>query len=831
MKKLLVINFLIKLIALKDIFNQICGKYGQATLKLARNTEQTRIKIRKLKDDIKFLLVCKRNELLPKFARPKFATKMDWKTRKRIGRTIIDAELKNKHQRMKELKRKERENLNELRITLGYISYCTLNKKINMRTNGKSKAWRRTHEEKLKKLFAEKSTKWQQRPTNIVHNFSSYDLTAEETHILSFGLDHQIPAKMDENMVKTEFEAFYYHLDKQLRHLTAEERDRMKTKIRNSCENYYQIKHSTKVDEVIAKLAKNKNVMVLKQDKGRGVVLMDRSRYIEKCMEHLNTDNFKQLKTDNTKAVEDSIQNALYSVKDAIGEEEYRKIYPSGSNPGKFYGTAKVHKLKPDEQDKIGKLPLRPIISNIGTATHKTAQYLCRLLAPLGTSKYTAKNTKEFVEKARRLQIPDGYQMISFDVVSLFTNVPLKQTIDIILRKVYEEKLIKTKIPRKKMEKLLNLCTQGTPFMFNGKMYVQIDGVMMGSPLGALFANIFMCELENTIVPQLGDSILHWTRYVDDTFAFIKPEKKDEVRRRLDSFHEKISFTHEDEKDNSIAFLDVAVTRGNDQKLETSVYRKPTNTDVYMNWYAHAPAAWKIATLTSLVKRAVMVSSTTDAMKKEIDHLKKVFTEFNDYPEKVVNNVIENELQKTRETEEVEQANEENEDTTEETTNVTVTLSLPYAGAQGEQIMRKMKRMIEHIGSKPGEERNIRVIYTAKRLGTKFPVKDKTPKEHLHNVVYHAKCPNKKCESEYTGETRCRTQKRVIQHNKKDKKSHLLIHANETKHRRVWMNDFEIVGSGYSSNFKRKISESLFIKKLKPDLNVQKESLRLSLYN
>ena len=320
---------------------------------------------------------------------------------------------------------------------------------------------------------------------------------------------------------------------------------------------------------------------------------------------------------------------------------------------------------------------MRPIISNIGTATHKTAQYLCRLLAPLGTSKYTAKNTKEFVEKARRLQIPDGYQMISFDVVSLFTNVPLKQTIDIILRKVYEEKLIKTKIPRKKMEKLLNLCTQGTPFMFNGKMYVQIDGVMMGSPLGALFANIFMCELENTIVPQLGDSILHWTRYVDDTFAFIKPEKKEEVRKRLDSFHEKISFTHEDEKDNSIAFLDVAVTRGNDQKLETSVYRKPTNTDVYMNWYAHAPAAWKIATLTSLVKRAVMVSSTTDAMKKEIDHLKKVFTEFNDYPEKVVKNVIENELQKIRETEEAEQANEEGEDTTEETTNVTVTQSLP----------------------------------------------------------------------------------------------------------------------------------------------------------
>ena len=350
----------------------------------------------------------------------------------------------------------------------------------------------------------------------------------------------------------------------------------------------------------------------------------------------------------------------------------------------------------------------------------------------------------------------------------------------------------------------------------------------MGSPLGALFANIFMCELENTIVPQLGDSILHWTRYVDDTFAFIKPEKKVEVQEKLDSFHEKIRFTHEDEEANSIAFLDVAVTRGNDKKLETSVYRKPTNTDVYMNWYAHAPTAWKIATLKSLVKRAVMVSSTSNAMNKEIEHLKKVFTGFNDYPEKVVDNIIETELQKSRETEEVVNVNE---DAANEPTSVTVTLSLPYAGTEGEQIMKKMKRVIDNIGRKPDEERNIRVIYRAKKLGTKFPTKDKTPKEHLHNVVYHAKCPNKKCKSKYTRETRCKTQKRVIQHNKKDDKSHLLIHAKRTKHRRVWMKDFEILGSGYSSNIKRKISEALFIKKLKPDLNVQKESLKLSLYN
>ena len=71
-----------------------------------------------------------------------------------------------------------------------------------------------------------------------------------------------------------------------------------------------------------------------------------------------------------------------------------------------------------------------------------------------------------------------------------------KFTIEIILKKVYDEQLIETKITRKNLEKLLLMCTQGTPFTFNNKMYMQTDGVMMGSPLGALFANTFMCELK-----------------------------------------------------------------------------------------------------------------------------------------------------------------------------------------------------------------------------------------------------------------------------------------------------------------------------------------------
>ena len=119
--------------------------------------------------------------------------------------------------------------------------------------------------------------------------------------------------------------------------------------------------------------------------------------------------------------------------------------------------------------------------------------------------------------------------MISFDVKSLFTNVPLDITIDIILKKVYDERLINTNIKREDMKSLLLMCTKSVPFTFNDDMYIQTKGVSMGSPLGPLLANVFMCELENTLVPTLTENMDMWTRYVDDTFAFMKVNQQSTI--------------------------------------------------------------------------------------------------------------------------------------------------------------------------------------------------------------------------------------------------------------------------------------------------------------
>ena len=128
---------------------------------------------------------------------------------------------------------------------------------------------------------------------------------------------------------------------------------------------------------------------------------------------------------------------------------EYSNIYPTGSCPGKFYGTAKVHKLP--ENGNMDQLPIRPIVSNIGTATYQLAKYLAKLLSPLSQSQYTVKSTKDLIQKIHNVNVPDGFNMISFDVKSLFSSIPLEEAINGALDIIYHRKEIVISISKNDM--------------------------------------------------------------------------------------------------------------------------------------------------------------------------------------------------------------------------------------------------------------------------------------------------------------------------------------------------------------------------------------------
>ena len=113
---------------------------------------------------------------------------------------------------------------------------------------------------------------------------------------------------------------------------------------------------------------------------------------------------------DPTRKTEGKVKRAVRKIKADISSEVYQKIYPTGSSPGKFYGTGKLHKLKP-EQNEIN-LPLRLIVSNIKTSSYHLAKYLAKLFQPLVKSAYTITSTEEFVHKWRNKIIINSFHLM-----------------------------------------------------------------------------------------------------------------------------------------------------------------------------------------------------------------------------------------------------------------------------------------------------------------------------------------------------------------------------------------------------------------------------------
>ena len=406
--------------------------------------------------------------------------------------------------------------------------YYTLLHQINNVVRGRIKVIKLRHQKKFQNLKLKQDTNKlfdERKHTYIkhtVHNFSSYILSNEEYTALSFGLDHHIPTKSKDIAIEVEFELFYQGLLRNLTLIPDDELTSLKTKLRSTYEKYRKINVPYKYKKVIDNLSKNKKIVVMKQDKGKGVVILDRTKYTEKFMALLNTERFKKVTTDPTATTERKIQKALRKIKSKFSEQEYKRLYPTGSAPARFYGTAKIHKLK--NNGTVDQLPIRPIISNINTASYQLAKYLAKLLSPLSTSEYTVNSTNEFLAHINRQNIPNNFKLVSFDVTSLFTNVPLDFTINTILKRIYDQNEINTGITKQQMKELLLLCTKNVHFTYNNNIYTQTDGVAMGSPLGPVLAGIFMVELERTVLPTLSEYMSPWKRYVDDTITFIKEE-------------------------------------------------------------------------------------------------------------------------------------------------------------------------------------------------------------------------------------------------------------------------------------------------------------------
>ena len=132
--------------------------------------------------------------------------------------------------------------------------------------------------------------------------------------------------------------------------------------------------------------------------------------------------------------------------------------------------------------------PLRPILSSVGSYNHECAKWLPEILTPLRHNSTTVKDTFEFLHRLQNILI-DNKIMGSFDVGSLFTNIPVDFTINLInlLENIFSNGVKDFNgLSELQLKKLLHWTTKGTVFQFQGELCEQTDGIAMGSPIAPL---------------------------------------------------------------------------------------------------------------------------------------------------------------------------------------------------------------------------------------------------------------------------------------------------------------------------------------------------------
>ena len=187
---------------------------------------------------------------------------------------------------------------------------------------------------------------------------------------------------------------------------------------------------------------------------------------------------------------------------------------------------------------------------------HKVENAQANKLKPLSLNQYTVTDIFDFVnELPRDLNVTPGDLLVSYDVSSLFTNVPLDETIKILADKAFRNNWFNSEydlnISKQDLTDLLGVATKGQLFQFNGSLYEQIDGVAMGSPLGPLLANVFMSSIEEKLDVE-RKLPPYYRRYVDDSLT-VMPDLSTarDFLNTLNHAHPAIKFTMEVENECS----------------------------------------------------------------------------------------------------------------------------------------------------------------------------------------------------------------------------------------------------------------------------------------
>ena len=828
----------IRLQSINNILTYTARRYGEEGKQLYRRYEATRKKHTKSCLDLEFLVKCKTYRTVPKFLRFKLYKRnlhsssfyKSWQNK------LLIHEINFKKKSIEQLLSQTTE-LKDLisakfsRIDSMIVFHCVNEFVYKFRERIAS-----THAKKLKDLGVNNKLS-PVDPQSVVYNFSSLSLSKRVITLLAFGLDFGLPIyKIDYFQYFLKFESLFSRLGKL--ECTQNDLNELKSKLHFLSYKYFYNFKPYKIFSCIfnredisllKSLSRNKDIIISKPDKGRGVVIIDRVVYVEKMKEFLsNTSKFQVIHEPIdkfTRKIEDKLNNFIRKIKGTVNipASTLNDLSSSGGAPGILYGLPKIHKL--DFKDKF---QFRPIFAAYNNPCFKLARFIVSVITPYVNNEFSVLNSSSFVSELQQFNHSDGNLfMTSYDIENLYTNIPLAETVEIVLNKLFTSSATTfLGLSRKLFRSLLEIGTMNSFFVFDNILYKQCDGLGMGLPQSPAFANIFLAHHEQSWIGNCPSDFkpVFYRRYVDDTFVLFKDKSHAPLfLDYLNRQHANINFTMETEENNSLAFLDVNVKR-NDNKFDTSVFRKSTFSGLGISFFSFCPSRFKINSITTLLHRAFNVCSSYQHLHEEFEFLCNFFCN-NGFPVSLIRSKINHFL------------NSKYDKTMDGSPQQIQTfyLSLPYFGFQSEKLKSELTSLLDKYFN--NVKFNI-ILVNKHTVGGLFRYKDTLDKGMSSAVVYKFCCP--KCRAHYIGSTCRRLSTRAAEHAgvsvrtgvplSSPSPSHIREHMHACGGPQVSISNFNIIGR-CSNVTDLRILESLHINRSKPNINSTQSAYPLSIVN
>ena len=477
-----------------------------------------------------------------------------------------------------------------------------------------------------------------------------------------------------------------------------------------------------------------------------------------------------------------------------IDETLYDKLKPMGSQPAR-YGLAKVHK---------NDVPMRPVLSMPGSAYHKIATQVTKWLSVVDECNIRS-STKKVCDMLSDITLDDDEVLVSFDVTSLYTNVPVQEAIDYCTGLLYSGRYDKPPIAKDTFKTLLQMCCKDVLMLTPDGYYRQIDGLAMGSPPAPLLSNGWLSQHDDEI---RGDAKL-FSRYMDDIIQSIK---RNRIYEKLAEINEipSLTFTMERESEGCIPFLDMKIIRSQN-KLSSTWYYKPSDTGLIMNYHALAPKKYKKSVVSGFVHRLYRSCSTWKNFHSSLEKAKRIL-EKNQYPPSFFEPIVHSTLQQILVPKEP--STEEESETKEVSKKL---LFVQYRGKVTENYERSLKKC----------NAPCTVVMTLRKVKSVMPsLKPQVDKSLRSGVVYQIICS--RCQSCYVGQTGRHLITRFKEHMGKSAamKKHLIRCDSVID---FYSDNVKILASSTRSTDYLETLEALWIREIKPTINTKDEYRRKTL--